>query len=163
MINPLATIKIEGLKPIVFQLYLDTYDSTGNFVELARKKYYDGLEFFNHQENFIQTGCINNDGTSHLDYSIRGEFATNGFINIHKHKFGSLGFVRSLNRDSASGQFYISFGDNYFFDNNFAVFGDIVLGQEELKKLQSEKRKWKIETIEIDDRGEDIPRVIKIT
>lgn len=162
MNNPLATIKVKGLEPMVFQLYLDTYDSTGNFVELARDKYYDGLEFFNHQEDFIQTGCKNNNGTSHLDYTIRGEFATNGFINKHKHHFGSLGFVRSLNRDSASAQIYISFAENYFFDDNFSVFGDIVLGREQLERLHLEKRRWTIESIRIDDRGEELPKVVKI-
>ncbi len=164
MNNPIAAIKVHGLDEMRFELYPDIYDSTGNFIELANKGYYNGLEFFNlEKDGFVQTGCTNNDGSSYLNYSIRGEFSRNGFINNYKHKFGSIGYARTLNRDSAGGQIYFSLNENSKFDSNFAIFGNIVYGHEQLQKInESVDKTWKIDTITINDRGVLVPKCIKI-
>ncbi len=164
MFNPIAQIKIKDLGELRFELYRDVFDSTGNFIELANKGYYDGLYFFNHiPDLFIQSGCLNNDGTSKIDYTIRGEFATNGFINKHNHQFGSIGMVRSIERNSAGAQFYISLTENSKLDDNYAVFGDLISGGEILNEINiSPEKKWEIERITINDRGDEVPIAIKI-
>lgn len=164
MFNPIAQIKIHGLEEMRFELYRDTYDSTGNFIELAQNGFYDGLELFNFEKDrFIQTGCSNNDGSSVLQYSIRGAFSRNGFINNHKHQFGSLGYARTLHRDSAGSQIYFSLGENKELDGTFAVFRNIIYGEEQLELLNQEtEQRWIIESITINDRGEEVPKSIKI-
>ncbi len=161
MFNPVAIITIKDLGEMRFELYRDIFDSTGNFIELANQKYYDNTKLFNlQQELFIQGGL----GSQHeLNYTIRGEFARNGFINIHKHRFGSLAYVRSLNLDSAQSKFYISLAENPAYDDNFAVFGDIIYGQELLTQINEQaEKKWIIEAIRINDRGEEVPKCQKI-
>ncbi len=83
----------------------------GNFVELARKGFYDGLKFHRHVPGFvIQGGCPNTRdltpeevvkkagnpfaglGTGGPGYSIKEEFSTNP---NNKHLDGSLAMARS--------------------------------------------------------------------
>ena len=89
----------------------------GNFVELARKGFYDGLKFHRHVPGFvIQGGCPNTRdltpeevvkkagnpfaglGTGGPGYSIKEEFSTNP---NNKHLDGSLAMARSQDPNSA--------------------------------------------------------------
>ena len=95
----------------------------GNFVELARKGFYDGLKFHRHVPGFvIQGGCPNTRdltpeevvkkagnpfaglGTGGPGYSIKEEFSTNP---NNKHLDGSLAMARSQDPNSAGSQFYL--------------------------------------------------------
>ncbi|MDR3037128.1 MAG: peptidylprolyl isomerase [Coriobacteriales bacterium] len=112
----------------------------GNFVELARKGFYDGLKFHRHEPNFvIQGGCPNTrgitadqvragntfpaPGTGNPGYSIKGEWTANP---NNKHKDGTLAMARSQSPDSAGSQFYFCLGPQAFLDANYTVFGDPV-------------------------------------
>lgn len=112
----------------------------GNFIELARKGFYDGLKFHRHEPGFvIQGGCPHTrdltseqvkagntyppPGTGNPGYSIKGEW----MVNPHnKHRDGTLAMARSQQPDSAGSQFYFCLGPQSFLDGNYTVFGDPV-------------------------------------
>jgi peptidyl-prolyl cis-trans isomerase B (cyclophilin B) len=112
----------------------------GNFVELARKGFYNGLKFHRHEPNFvIQGGCPHtrdlsaeqvragggypSPGTGNPGYSIKGEWMVNP---NNKHRDGTLAMARSQHPDSAGSQFYFCLGPQAFLDGNYTVFGDPV-------------------------------------
>ncbi len=51
------------------------------------------------------------------------------------HIKGAVGMARSQDRNSASSQFYICLGDAKFLDNNYAVFGQVIAGQDIAEKI----------------------------
>ena len=136
----------------------------GNFVELARKGFYDGLKFHRYEPGFvIQGGCPNTrdlspsqviaggayppPGIGDPGYSIKGEWMTNP---NNRHQDGTLAMARSQHPDSAGSQFYFCLGAQPFLDGNYTVFGDPV-DQESLEVIHSLRKGDVIESIEIDD------------
>ncbi|MDR0350260.1 MAG: peptidylprolyl isomerase [Coriobacteriales bacterium] len=109
-----------------------------NFIELARKGFYDGLKFHRHEPGFvIQGGCPNTremtpeqvrsgggyppPGTGGPGYQIKGEWTVNP---NNRHQDGTLAMARSQQPDSAGSQFYFCLGPQAFLDGNYTVFGD---------------------------------------
>ncbi len=136
MNNPIATITIEGFGEMTYELFLDTPNSTANFVSLANQKFYDGLKLHRIIPDFVaQGGCPQGIGTGGPGYTIDGEFPSNGFDNPHSHVKGSLAWARSMARNSAGSQFYMTLADTSFLDQDYAVFGKIITGEEVLDKL----------------------------
>ena len=71
------------------------------------------------------TGCGGSDET------IMGEFSSNGFThNKLSHTRGVLSMARSMNKNSASSQFFICFGDCSFLDGDYAAFGKVIEGMD---------------------------------
>ena len=132
-----ATITIEGSGDIVVDLYPDLAPQTvRNFVSLARSGYYDGLKFHRIINGFmIQGGCPDSIGTGNPGYSIKGEFADNGFKNDLSHMPGVLSMARSQHYDSAGSQFFIVHGDASFLDGSYAAFGQVTSGFEIVDSL----------------------------
>ena len=86
MSNPTIKITMEDGGVISAELYPEYAPNTvaNNFVELAGKGFYDGLIFHRVIEGFmIQGGCPNGNGMGGPGYSIKGEFAANGFKQEH--------------------------------------------------------------------------------
>ncbi len=137
--NPVATIEVEGYGTMTFELFTDTPESTNNFISLANSGFYNGLTFHRLVKNFmIQGGDPAGDGTGGPGYSIKGEFNKNGIRNDHTHDFGALAMARSQDNDSAGSQFYIVTGGTAKqLDGNYAVFGQMLTGQDVLKKLNN--------------------------
>ncbi|MFH1307054.1 MAG: peptidylprolyl isomerase [Candidatus Micrarchaeota archaeon] len=93
----------------------------GNFMELVRSEFYDGLTFHRVEPNFVvQGGDPKGDGTGGSNKTIPLEVKEN-----LKHETGSLAMARSQNSDSASSQFYIVIGPASFLDGQYAVFGKV--------------------------------------
>ena len=63
-------------------------------------------------------------------YSIRGEFARNGFDNPLKHTRGVLSMARSMMPNSAGSQFFIMVDDAPHLDGQYAAFGKVTEGME---------------------------------
>ena len=59
----------------------------------------------------IQGGCPNGNGMGGPGYSIKGEFAQNGFSNDLKHTEGVLSMARAMHPNSAGSQFFIMHKD----------------------------------------------------
>ncbi len=87
-----------------------------NFIELAKKGFYDGTTFHRVIPGFmIQGGDPNSKnpdrsrhGMGGPDYSLKAEF------NDKPHKRGTLSMARSANPDSAGSQFFICVADSSF-------------------------------------------------
>lgn len=113
-----------------------------NFIELAKKGFYDGTTFHRVIPGFmIQGGDPNskdNDksrhGTGSPGYTIKAEF------NDKQHKRGILSMARSSNPDSAGSQFFICVADALFLDGKYTVFGEVVSGIETADKIVSQPR-----------------------
>ena len=136
--NPKVTIEVKDFGKIVVELYPETAPNTvKNFVYLAGKGYYDGLIFHRIIKGFmIQGGDPTGTGMGGPGYSIRGEFAHNGFTrNTLSHKKGVISMARSMNPDSAGSQFFIMHEDGDFLDGQYAAFGEVVEGIEVVNKI----------------------------
>ena len=94
--NPTFIIEMENGQTMKGELYPETApNSVANFVELANSGFYDGVIFHRVIPGFmIQGGDPLGRGTGGPGYSIRGEFARNGFNNPLKHTRGVLSMAR---------------------------------------------------------------------
>ena len=96
--NPIVTIEMENGSTIKAELYPEKApNSVSNFIFLIKKGFYDGLIFHRCIPGFmIQGGCPQGTGMGGPGYSIKGEFAQNGFANDLVHDRGVLSMGRAL-------------------------------------------------------------------
>lgn len=115
-------------------LYEDLAPTTaGNFVELAEKKFYDGLKFHRVEPGFvIQGGCPYGTGTGGSGKNIPLEVSPN----LKHGEAGAVAMARSSDPNSASSQFYITLGPAGFLDGNYAVFGRVTDGLDVVKNIK---------------------------
>ena len=107
-----------------------------NFVDLAKKGFYDGLIFHRVIEGFmIQGGDPTGTGRGGPGYQIRGEFASNGVRNLLKHQRGVISMARSAHPDSAGSQFFIMHKDAPHLDGQYAAFGRMTDGFDALDEI----------------------------
>ena len=113
-----------------------------NFIELAKKGFYDGTTFHRVIPGFmIQGGDPNSkspDKSTHgmggPGYSLKAEF------NAMPHKRGTLSMARSASPDSAGSQFFICVAAAPFLDRQYTVFGEVVSGMDVVDKIVSQPR-----------------------
>lgn len=135
--NPIVTIEMENGDIIKAELYPEIAPNTvKNFISLVKKGYYDGLIFHRVINGFmIQGGCPDGTGMGGPGYSIKGEFAQNGFSNDLKHTEGVLSMARSMMPDSAGSQFFIMHKNAPHLDGAYAAFGKVIEGQDIVNKI----------------------------
>lgn len=135
--NPIATIEMNDSKIIKVELYPDVAPNTvNNFISLANNGFYDGLTFHRVIYGFmIQGGCPEGTGMGGPGYSIKGEFAANGFDNQLKHTAGVISMARSMMSDSAGSQFFIMHKDAPHLDGQYAAFGKVVEGMDVVNQI----------------------------
>ena len=140
--NPVVTIEMNDGKIIKLELYPKIApESVENFVELVNSGFYNGLTFHRTIPGFMaQGGDPLGNGTGGPDYSIYGEFSENGFENSLKHVRGVLSMARTMVKDSASSQFFIMHADAPHLDGDYAAFGLITEGLEEVDKIANVSR-----------------------
>ena len=109
-----------------------------NFIDLAKKGFYDGTVFHRIVKGFvIQGGDPNtkNDsnkgswGTGDPGYKIDEEF------NNISHARGIVSMARSADPNSAGSQFFIVLNDSKFLDNQYTVFGNVTQGMDVVDKI----------------------------
>jgi cyclophilin family peptidyl-prolyl cis-trans isomerase len=114
--------------------------TSGNFLELVRKKFYDGLTFHRHEPGFVvQGGDPKGDGTGGSDKKIKLEI-----IPELKHDLGALSMARTNDPDSATSQFFIVVGEAHFLDGKYAVFGQLSSGAEHAMELRKGDKMEKV-------------------
>jgi len=135
-------IEMENGAVMEGELYEDIAPETvENFVSLMEKGFYDGLIFHRVIPGFmIQGGCPDGTGMGGPGYTIKGEFAANGFKNDLKHTRGVISMARAMNPNSGGSQFFIMVEDAPHLDGQYAAFGKITSGMEEADRIVSVKR-----------------------
>ena len=113
-----------------------------NFVNLVSEGFYDGLTFHRVIDGFMaQGGDPEGTGMGGSKTNIPGEFAQNGFTeNTLSHSRGVISMARSMHPDSASSQFFICYADCSFLDGQYAAFGKVTEGMENVDKFLAVKR-----------------------
>ena len=119
---------------IKFELYTEKAPiTTTNFIDLVKSDFYNGLTFHRYEPGFvIQGGDPKGDGTGGSSKTID--------LEIHpelKHSKYAVAMARSNNPNSASSQFYITLEAAPFLDGNYAVFGQVIEGQEVVDSLRA--------------------------
>ena len=155
MANPIVTIEMEDGGVIRLELYPDIAPITvDNFVSLVKKGFYDGLIFHRVISGFmIQGGDPKGTGMGGPGYTIKGEFRANGVVNNIKHERGVISMARSMMPDSAGSQFFIMHADAKSLDGQYAAFGQVVEGMDEVDKIaavQTDSNDKPLEDVVID-------------
>ncbi len=170
--NPIVTFTMENGDVIKAELYPEIApQSVYNFISLVSKGFYNGLLFHRVIKGFmIQGGDPNGTGTGGPGYSIKGEFAQNGFQNDLKHTEGVLSMARSPMPDSAGSQFFIMHKTSPHLDGSYAAFGKVIEGLENVNKIAETRTDiWDcpvepqvIATVTVDTFGETYPEPPKL-
>ena len=113
-----------------------------NFIELAKKGFYDGTTFHRVIPGFmIQGGDPNTKdpdrsrhGMGSPGHTIKAEF------NDRHHKRGTLSMARPADPHSAGSQFFICVADASHLDRKYTVFGEVISGMDVVDKMVSQSR-----------------------
>lgn len=170
--NPIVTIEMENGSIIKAELYPEKApNSVNNFISLIKKGFYDGLIFHRCIPGFmIQGGCPQGTGMGGPGYSIKGEFAQNGFANDLAHDRGVLSMARAMDPNSAGSQFFIMVDKAPHLDGSYAAFGKVIEGMETADAIVSGKTDWQdrprqkqvMKKVTVDTFGVDYPDPEKV-
>jgi peptidyl-prolyl cis-trans isomerase B (cyclophilin B) len=113
-----------------------------NFIDLAKKGFYDGTIFHRVIPGFmIQGGDPNTKDTNKSrhglggpGYNVKAEFSSK------PHKRGILSMARAQDPDSAGSQFFICVADAPFLNNQYTVFGEVTSGMDVVDKIVGQPR-----------------------
>ena len=130
-------IIMENGKEMEAELYPDVAPITvENFVKLIKENFFDGITFHRVIPGFmIQGGDTTGTGMGGSKDNIKGEFLANGFVNNLKHERGVLSMARTQDPNSASSQFFIMHDDAPYLDGQYAAFGSVIEGMDEVDKI----------------------------
>lgn len=138
MDNKIIKVTMENGTEYRIELYPEFAPKTvANFVKLVESGFYNGLTFHRIIPGFMcQGGDPDGNGTGGSDENIYGEFAANGWsANTLSHERGVISMARSQDMNSASSQFFICYDDCAFLDGNYAAFGKVIEGMENVDAL----------------------------
>jgi len=156
--NPIVTITMSNDEKIVIELEPTVAPNTvANFVSLVKEGFYDGLIFHRVIPDFMSTGGP--------DYSIDGEFSSNGWDNSLKHERGVISMARSQDPNSAGSQFFIMVQEATHLDGEYAAFGKVIEGMETVDAIVATERDatdkplkdQQMKKVEVDTKGFDYP------
>jgi cyclophilin family peptidyl-prolyl cis-trans isomerase/HEAT repeat protein len=116
---------------IEFELaVLDAPQTSRNFITLARKGFFNGLQIHRVVPNFVvQDGDPRGDGEGGPGYTIRDELNQRPFVR------GSVGMALSW-RDTGGSQFFITHSPQPHLDARYTAFGLVVNGMEVVDRIQ---------------------------
>ncbi len=126
MANPTVTIETNQ-GTIVAEMYMDVAPKTaGNFIDLAKKGYYDGLVFHRVIKDFmIQGGCPDGTGRGGPGYNIPDEFA-DGLA----HTEAGIFSMANAGPNTGGSQFFITLAPTGWLDGKHAIFGKVTEGMD---------------------------------
>lgn len=109
---------------------LDAPQTTQNFMTLARKGFFNGLQIHRVVPNFVvQDGDPRGDGSGGPGYTIRDE------LNDRPYLRGTVGMALS-GPDTGGSQFFIAHSPQPHLDAKYTVFGRVVNGMDVVDRLQ---------------------------
>jgi cyclophilin family peptidyl-prolyl cis-trans isomerase len=116
---------------IEFELtVLDAPQTARNFMTLARKGFFNGLQIHRVVPNFVvQDGDPRGDGEGGPGYTIRDELNERPFLR------GTVGMALSW-RDTGGSQFFIAHSPQPHLDARYTVFGRVVNGMDVVDRIQ---------------------------
>jgi len=137
--NAVVVITMKEYGEIEVELDRDAAPITvDNFLRLVDEEFYDGLTFHRIILGFmIQGGDPDGTGSGGLSNKIKGEFAKNGWENPISHVRGVISMARTDDPNSASCQFFITNVDAVFLDGQYAAFGHVISGMENVDAISS--------------------------
>ncbi len=146
MANPTVTIETSH-GTIVAEMYADVAPKTaGNFIDLAKKGYYDGLVFHRVIEGFmIQGGCPEGSGRGGPGYHIDDEFAP-GLT----HDGPGIFSMANAGPNTGGSQFFITLAPTGWLDGKHAIFGRVTDGLDVVEAI------GKVQTGMMDRPVEDV-------
>ena len=169
--NPVVTMVINGEDTVKIELYPEIAPNTvNNFISLVKKGFYNDLTFHRIIKGFmVQGGDPQGTGIGGPGYSIKGEFAQNGFKNDLKHTAGVISMARSMMPNSAGSQFFIMHKDAPHLDGAYAAFGKVTEGMDVINKLACVKTDRMdmpeepqiMTSVTVETFGEDYPEPVK--
>ena len=117
---------------IEFELtVLDAPQTTRNFMELARKGFFNGLEVHRVVPNFVvQDGDPRGDGQGGPGYTIRDE------LNDRPYLRGTVGMALSW-ADTGGSQFFITHSPQPHLDGRYTAFGRVVNGMDVVDQMKA--------------------------
>ncbi len=159
--NPIATLEVENFGTIKIELYPELAPETvANFTALANRGFYDGLTFHRIVKDFMIQGGdkqgngqgsattkdLKDDGDE-TEYTIKGEFISNGVDNKLKFEEGIIGMARSdytsyspnlteESYNSGSSQFFIVTKATTSLNGYYTPFGRVIEGLDVVHKIE---------------------------
>jgi cyclophilin family peptidyl-prolyl cis-trans isomerase len=117
---------------IEFELaVLDAPQTSRNFMALARKGYFNGLEVHRVVANFVvQDGDPRGDGEGGPGYTVRDE------LNERPYLRGTVGMALEW-RDTGGSQFFITHSPQPHLDARYTAFGHVVNGMDVVDRLKA--------------------------
>ncbi len=110
---------------ITIEMYTDMPITTGNFVTLVNKGFYDGVIFHRIIDGFmLQGGDPTGTGMGGPGYKIKDEFAPNNKNNKYTISMANSG------PNTGGSQFFINLVNNNFLDGKHPVFGRVTAGMD---------------------------------
>jgi cyclophilin family peptidyl-prolyl cis-trans isomerase len=131
MANPTVTIQTNH-GTIVAEMFKDLAPTTANnFIDLAKKGYYDGLIFHRVIAGFmIQGGCPEGTGRGGPGYHIRDEFGP-GLT----HDGAGVFSMANAGPNTGGSQFFITLAPTSWLDGKHAVFGKVTSGMDVVEAI----------------------------
>jgi len=113
-----------------------------NFIELAKKGFYDGTTFHRVIPGFmIQGGDPNTKSPDRSKHGMGGPgYMVKAEFNNKPHKRGILSMARAQDPNSAGSQFFICVADAPFLNRQYTVFGEVVSGMDVADKIVNQPR-----------------------
>ncbi len=138
---PVAVLAMAQGGEIVLELWpADAPGHVKNFVDLARRGFYDGQRVHRIEPKFVvqfgdpQSKTLAMDhprmGTGGPGYTIKAEF------NARPFERGVLGMARGPDPDSAGSQVYIMLGPAAFLNGKYTAFGRVTRGMEVVDRIK---------------------------
>ncbi len=110
-------------------------NNVANFVDLARRGFYDGMTFHRVVKgNWIQTGCPYDNGFGGPGHALKSEAKDQALV----HELGTVAMSQNLKGDHTGSQFFIALTRIPSFDKKFTIIGKVAgPGIEIVKKIGS--------------------------
>ncbi len=148
MTEPVVSIETNK-GTIVIQLFTKEAPLTaGNFLDLVKRGFYNGLTFHRYEPNFvIQGGCPKGTGTGGFVDPATGterRIPLEVKANLRHSEAGMVAMARSNEPNSASSQFYFTLAPASFLDTKYAVFGKVISGLEIVMQLRKGDQMLKV-------------------